>query len=909
MSTLHTFLSRSCAILLLLGLLSAPAVPGSGTVYLVLGSDTAIWEGMNTGRYDCTYTLTLYTDPGRNATAVMDPAFRSGLVDSYGTPLRMTWWMMMGNIFRHATNTNVPHPNTMTLHLMKKYQGEGVRRWGDELTLHYHTFVWSDYDADGRWYWNQARSFAESADDFTATLAAMLLEEETFPVSFRSGWHAMDNGWQARLDALIPFSLHNDWPAKHTDPVEPIDNVYDWSRAPSAFVPFHPSPADYQIPGPGRGWNVRSRYMSAADSAFMAKIFAAAAAGTDQVVCLWAHLPETDFLDNIRKVHGSTVKAAAAHPGTPFRYCTAVEAMQRWLRTADTTAPALALEEISEPGGLRWRISVDEPLFQPEPFVAVKTRYEEHHVLTVSPTAPGIWETTEPVLRSDVARIAAAVTDTAGNQRIAVRRLLPDDVYVDDADAGFAIGEGSWVRSASADWQAGRHVTASGAMGRSSVRWQAAIPADGMYSIALRLPALTTPVPRMVFRLGQGGVALDSIPVATAPPPGSWLQLGVQTLNAHEPLSVTMSTADTLRPGEQMGADVLRVSALVRERWLVAPPLIAAGDMVEDTTVTMDLTVRNDGILPVLISAASGLHGRVSIGSTFPATIPPMASRTLPLILHTGPAGSLEDTLILTSDDPRHPTVTIPVRGTVLPYFRIIDDLDTAGYRETGSWSTSVAQAFGTRSRYAYPAAGVGATFTARVSKAGTYDVQEIVPTTVNASVRARYVLMLEGVAVDTVFTDQNEGSGTWKTLFTRSLPAGAGVGVHLTDAMVPVVSGKVLRADAVRFQWRSDPTGVDDQDRTPVRFSLGPNFPNPFNPSTTIVFTTPVTARIEIRIFDILGRVVGLAAADTYGPGTHRIRWNAEGCPSGMYFARMTAVHGGGTVASTDAVRMLIVR
>ena len=43
-----------------------------GSVYLVLGSDTAIWEGMDTSRYHCHYDIGLYTNQTRNAYKVMD---------------------------------------------------------------------------------------------------------------------------------------------------------------------------------------------------------------------------------------------------------------------------------------------------------------------------------------------------------------------------------------------------------------------------------------------------------------------------------------------------------------------------------------------------------------------------------------------------------------------------------------------------------------------------------------------------------------------------------------------------------------------------------------------------------------------------------------------------------------------
>jgi hypothetical protein len=251
--------SRFFSLLALLVLVLLTTVGQTkGKVYLVLGSDTAIWEGMDVARYNCTYTLSLYTDPSRNANAVMDATWRNQLTDSYGTPMKLTWWMMAGNIFRYATNTNVPLPNTMTMYLMKKYQGDAIQAFGDELTLHYHTFVWTDYDGDGVFWWNQAADFNESRADFDVTLAQFLLEHEVFPVSFRSGWHAMDDNWQHYLDEILPYSMHNDWPAKRTDPTEPIDNEFDWSMSPSTWIPWHPSPSDYRVPGPGKGWNLRS---------------------------------------------------------------------------------------------------------------------------------------------------------------------------------------------------------------------------------------------------------------------------------------------------------------------------------------------------------------------------------------------------------------------------------------------------------------------------------------------------------------------------------------------------------------------------------------------------------------------------------------------------------------------------
>ena len=254
-----------------------------GKVYLVIGSDTAVWNvpgGVDVRLRSTRFSLDLYTQPQNNAALVMDPAFRNRFSDSFNQPLRLTWWMLIGGIYREALNTDVPAPNLMSLYLMQKYYGDAMRRLGDEVDLHYHTFFWSDYNGDGTNYWNQSRTFNECREDFNFALAQALVEEEFFPASFRSGWHFMDNDWQQTLDQLIPFSLHNASPIVRRDTVEPLDNVYDWSDATTAFVPFHPSPTNYQTAGDGRGWNVRSVKIPNLSQTTMNQMFAQAAGGT-----------------------------------------------------------------------------------------------------------------------------------------------------------------------------------------------------------------------------------------------------------------------------------------------------------------------------------------------------------------------------------------------------------------------------------------------------------------------------------------------------------------------------------------------------------------------------------------------------------------------------------------------------
>jgi plastocyanin len=84
--------------------------------------------------------------------------------------------------------------------------------------------------------------------------------------------------------------------------------------------------------------------------------------------------------------------------------------------------------------------------------------------------------------------------------------------------------------------------------------------------------------------------------------------------------------------------------------------------------------------------------------------------------------------------------------------------------------------------------------------------------------------------------------------------------------------------------------TGVDDRTDTPnpTSFLLMPNYPNPFNASTTIEYAIDEAANARLEVFDIVGRSVKVLQDGSVEAGTHRVVWNAD-VPSGVYFYRLT--------------------
>ena len=64
----------------------------------------------------------------------------------------------------------------------------------------------------------------------------------------------------------------------------------------------------------------------------------------------------------------------------------------------------------------------------------------------------------------------------------------------------------------------------------------------------------------------------------------------------------------------------------------------------------------------------------------------------------------------------------------------------------------------------------------------------------------------------------------------------------------------------------------------------LEQNFPNPFNPTTTISFTIPRRTFATLRIFDILGREVATLLREELPAGNYSRIWDDRAFPSGVY-------------------------
>ncbi|HTX99642.1 MAG TPA: T9SS type A sorting domain-containing protein, partial [Bacteroidota bacterium] len=85
--------------------------------------------------------------------------------------------------------------------------------------------------------------------------------------------------------------------------------------------------------------------------------------------------------------------------------------------------------------------------------------------------------------------------------------------------------------------------------------------------------------------------------------------------------------------------------------------------------------------------------------------------------------------------------------------------------------------------------------------------------------------------------------------------------------------------------------TGISDLKLgIPSTFVLNGNYPNPFNPTTTIRFGVPTRSAVRITVYNILGALVARLVEEEVSAGYHEVRFDATNLASGMYLYRMQA-------------------
>ena len=88
-----------------------------------------------------------------------------------------------------------------------------------------------------------------------------------------------------------------------------------------------------------------------------------------------------------------------------------------------------------------------------------------------------------------------------------------------------------------------------------------------------------------------------------------------------------------------------------------------------------------------------------------------------------------------------------------------------------------------------------------------------------------------------------------------------------------------------------------------PSAYSLGQNFPNPFNPTTNIRYALPKSGMVKLVVFDALGREVETLVNESQQAGKYETKFSGSALTSGVYFYKLSVGD------FTETKRMLMIK
>ena len=95
----------------------------------------------------------------------------------------------------------------------------------------------------------------------------------------------------------------------------------------------------------------------------------------------------------------------------------------------------------------------------------------------------------------------------------------------------------------------------------------------------------------------------------------------------------------------------------------------------------------------------------------------------------------------------------------------------------------------------------------------------------------------------------------------------------------------------ASAWNFTTQPVGINPiAGEIPNDFYLYLNYPNPYNPSTTIKFDIPKSSYVKLVIYDVLGREIKTLVNEKLNAGSYKVDWIGSGYPSGVCFYKLIA-------------------
>jgi len=143
-----------------------------------------------------------------------------------------------------------------------------------------------------------------------------------------------------------------------------------------------------------------------------------------------------------------------------------------------------------------------------------------------------------------------------------------------------------------------------------------------------------------------------------------------------------------------------------------------------------------------------------------------------------------------------------------------------------------------------------------------------------------------------------SDGGSTWNPIVVPTL-------ANLNAVFFPDRNhGWIVGDSGIVLQYQYGTiASVQEPINQPSSEFLFTNYPNPFNPSTTIVYDLPLETFVSLQSFDELGRFVETVYEGQQTKGIHRVHWRPRGFSSGVYYLRIS------TKVGSQTKRILLLR
>jgi M6 family metalloprotease-like protein len=172
---------------------------------------------------------------------------------------------------------------------------------------------------------------------------------------------------------------------------------------------------------------------------------------------------------------------------------------------------------------------------------------------------------------------------------------------------------------------------------------------------------------------------------------------------------------------------------------------------------------------------------------------------------------------------------------------------------------------------------------------------------------------LLESNVVSSEMERRVGAEGAWERVYAGSGTSWRDHGLEYdSSGSIPVrfrvrvvdAQGRMSAWSNLCFARAVRATAVDGTDAgQPHQFSLVGNYPNPFNPSTIISYSIHRRSTVRLTIFNVMGEEVRTLEEGTKDRGEYRVRFDAAGLASGVYFCRLRAEEKSATI------KMLLLR